>query len=178
MAAGSCKPMAQQAHKLCFRNRHRVRWLPGSSKVTALSQEACRRYPRNYYAWTHLMWVSQIAVRILEQPHSSEEQREQSKETTVNNKQARVKSCVQAYLKEELERSSQWVAKHASDYSGWHYRQVCLLERYCWKLWDSNLCYRRCCSTIKDSVAIFRFTVRLEVEFRSTGFVSGELHLT
>eukprot|EP00658_Telonema_sp_P-2_P007044 TRINITY_DN12630_c0_g3_i2.p1 TRINITY_DN12630_c0_g3~~TRINITY_DN12630_c0_g3_i2.p1 ORF type:complete len:328 (-),score=26.08 TRINITY_DN12630_c0_g3_i2:203-1186(-) len=69
----------------------------------------CKQYPRNYYAWTHLRWLLQIASQQL---HGSEQQRE----------------CGKAYILAQLSKSDRWTARHASDYSGWNYRQGLLLE--------------------------------------------------
>merc|ERR1711865_59553 len=66
----------------------------------AACQLASERYPRNYYAWTHRRSMLALAA---------------------------AQDLVEAFVGPELLRSGAWIALHAADYSGWHYRQNLLL---------------------------------------------------
>ncbi|KAK3606300.1 hypothetical protein CHS0354_037978 [Potamilus streckersoni] len=60
-------------------------------------EKAAEKYPCNYYAWSHRIWVIQHCHNF----------------------------CIQLLLG-ELQKTEGWVSKHVSDHSGFHYRQFLL----------------------------------------------------
>lgn len=73
-----------------------------SIKIIKYEFEVCtraaERYPNNYYAWSHRIWVIQ--------------------ELVIDKKQITI---------QELKNTESWVCSHISDHSGFHYRQFLLM---------------------------------------------------
>ncbi|NWV85922.1 PTAR1 protein, partial [Dasyornis broadbenti] len=72
--------------------------------------EAAGRYPSNYNAWSHRIWVLQNLAKL-----------------TVK------------VLLDELSSTKYWVSIHVSDHSGFHYRQFLLNSLICRTVTDNNI---------------------------------------
>ncbi|NWV22577.1 PTAR1 protein, partial [Origma solitaria] len=72
--------------------------------------EAAGRYPSNYNAWSHRIWVLQHLAKL-----------------TVK------------VLLDELSSTKYWVSMHVSDHSGFHYRQFLLNSLICRTVTDNNI---------------------------------------
>ncbi|XP_068032763.1 protein prenyltransferase alpha subunit repeat-containing protein 1 isoform X1 [Anomalospiza imberbis] len=72
--------------------------------------EAAGRYPSNYNAWSHRIWVLQHLAKL-----------------TVK------------VLLDELSSTKYWVSMHVSDHSGFHYRQFLLNSLICRTMTDKNI---------------------------------------
>ncbi|NXU14502.1 PTAR1 protein, partial [Pardalotus punctatus] len=72
--------------------------------------EAAGRYPSNYNAWSHRIWVLQHLAKL-----------------TVK------------VLLDELSSTKYWVSMHVSDHSGFHYRQFLLNSLVCRTVTDNNI---------------------------------------
>ncbi|NXW77921.1 PTAR1 protein, partial [Hirundo rustica] len=72
--------------------------------------EAAGRYPSNYNAWSHRIWVLQHLAKL-----------------TVK------------VLLDELSSTKYWVSTHVSDHSGFHYRQFLLNSLICRTVTDNNI---------------------------------------
>ncbi len=93
-----------------------------AKREIALCTVIAEKYPKNYYAWTHRIFITRSLVNLIQKDNDND-----PPHIFMGSRDEGVKVGVKILLKTEVECVEPWLRKHVSDHSAAHYGGEALL---------------------------------------------------